>query len=175
MVKTSLEDKSIDCTSLEEKAESGKEKHQSKCPQTWQARSKKKKKNKADRKNTINAVLFVQRHESPSHPLLSSSFLSSLEDFIVVSRCRNTEQTGERTKASINLLQGREFSTSWDGKQKKLFWVSFSTGAHQKHTRTNTTDRLGQLFPLCCEERLHINPPDSFAAFPGPQRTRDMS
>jgi hypothetical protein len=66
-------------------------------------------------------------------------------------------------------------------KQKKLFWVSFSTGAaHQKHTlvQTQQTTFQAKLFPLlsCCEEEGSPYPflPDPFRKrFQGLKGLRD--
>jgi hypothetical protein len=114
------------------------------------------------------------------HPFCTEtrvSFSRSLRLFLSTVGDRKTKHRSGFPPGQENLFDkvGME-------KQKKLFWVSFSTGAaHQKqHTRTNTTDHLpGQTFssPLLLRRRgLSVSVPSrSFSqAFPGPQRTQRL-
>jgi hypothetical protein len=119
----------------------------------------KKKKDKADKKDTINTVLFVQRHESPSHPLLSSSFLAPLGGFFIVSRCRKTKQTGGRKDKSIDQSspgQGIFDKLGWKTEEALLGYLSQLE--HTRNTLVQTQQTVSaNFFPFLVAKKGSIS------------------
>ena len=106
-----------------------------------------KEREKATEKTTPLTPSFLYRDMTLF--IFFSSPLVSLGDLVLCKYARKM-RAGEKTDAAsirFPFRAGYVFDRwVWMEKQKKLFWVSFSTGSTPNNTRTNATEHHDQLF-----------------------------
>jgi hypothetical protein len=138
-------------------------------------KQKSRKRQGKSKKTPSNTVLFVQRHDSLSHTLLIFFFR-----LVFLGKTKQMDDGTSKASIGVSFRAGEIFrqGLGWMEKQKKLFWVSFSTGAHTGNTLVQTQQTTsGQTFSSSLVAK-RSSPYRFFlilfAAFPGPQRTRDV-
>jgi hypothetical protein len=121
-------------------------------PNMVSPKQKSRKRQGKSKKTPSNTVLFVQRHDSLSHTLLIFFFR-----LVFLGKTKQMDDGTSKASIGVSFRAGEIFrqGLGWMEKQKKLFWVSFSTGAHTGNTLVQTQQTtLANFSPFLLQRKV---------------------